>query len=273
MRTLITSLLLLGITSATLAQTGTGDSIKFYKQQLANYEQRVADSLIKSDSAVYYARRLHHLKSHSWSYSSFSLFTEVAGADFSTLNAADAKDGFPAINGPMTRIGIGMTHKGYNGIIIDWNILVASFDKTARANGEKIQANFNNYFGLELGYAIINRSRFDIYPYVGLSVRSDQLSFSAPAAVNNNYNSIASIIINNPSTNATNITVGYEAGLGVDWVMYYNKKNQGGTMLFAKLGTDGRFGEEDYKISGVDYNSGIKYGAWVAALGFKFFHR
>jgi hypothetical protein len=273
MRAFVTLLLLLSISSATLAQTGTGDSIKYYKRQLAGYEQRILDSLNKTDSGLYYARRLHHLKSHSWSYSAYSLFTELAGADFSTLNAADAKDGFPPINGPISRIGIGMSHKGYNGIVIDWNIVVAGINHTTKANGEKIQTNFSNFFGLEFGYAVINRSRFDVYPYAGLSVRSDQLSFSESATVNNNYNSIASIIVNNPSTSATSTTVGYEAGLGIDWVLYYNKKNQGGTMLFAKFGTDGRFGNEDYKISSIDYNSGIKYGAWIAALGFKFFSR
>jgi hypothetical protein len=273
MRTLLAIFLLIGLSTTTHAQTGTGDSIKYYKQQWASYEQRVLDSANRRDSGLYYARRLHHLKSHSFSYSAYSLFTEVAGADFSKLNAAAAKDGFPPINGPIYRIGIGMSHKGYNRIIIDWNILVAGFNRTTKANDEKIQANFNNFFGLELGYAVVNRSRFDIYPYAGLSVRSDQLSFSQSATVNNNYNSIASIILNNPSANATNTALGYEAGLGIDWVLYFNKKNQGGAMLFAKFGADGRFGNEDYKISGVDYNSGIKYGAWVAALGFKFFQR
>jgi hypothetical protein len=44
-------------------------------------------------------------------------------------------------------------------------------------------------------------------------------------------------------------------------------------MIFGKFGTDGILGDESYKISGVEYNSEIKYGMWMAQLGFKFFGR
>lgn len=230
------------------------------------------DSVIKSDSAHYYARRIHHLVSHSRSYSAFTLYSELAGADFNTFNAATAKDGFPAINGPVSRIGLGYSHKGYNGVVIDWNILVGGFNRTTKANNSKIQASFSSLFGLELGYAIINLSRFDIYPYAGLSLRADQLSFSKSATVNANYNSVASIVLNNQSASANNYSLGYEAGLGIDWVLY-TTKNLGGTMLFAKFGTDGSFAAESYKISGVNYHSGIQYGAWIADLGVKFYMR
>jgi hypothetical protein len=202
------------------------------------------------------------------------IFGEAGAADFSTLNTAIALNGFgPFAGGPVWRVGLGVSHKAYNGIMIDFNYGILGIDRVDKANGSKITADFANVLGLQLGYAVVNGNRFTLYPYGGLSLRISTLRYNTPVSVNPNYRSIASLIENDQSTTGNAYHLGYEAGIGIEYAIAYDKKTHGGAMLFGKFGTDGSFGDETYHIAGVDYHSGIKYGAWIAELGFKFFGR
>lgn len=259
--------------SPLVIQPSLRDSVKYYQKLSENFENRALEAARQSDSGRLIAARLQQLKAHSKSYTAFMLFTEVSAADFSKLNAAIEQDGFSPLSGPVWRLGFGISHKAYDGILIDFNYAVLGFNRSVEAGNSKIKANFSNLFELELGYAIINSSRFDVYPYAGLSLRTDNLVYSTPTVINPGYHSIASLIGDNQSAHASNYNLGYEAGLGIDYMIYYNKKNNGGTILFGKFGTDGSFAAETYKIATVNYNSGIHYGAWIAELGFKFFGR
>jgi hypothetical protein len=255
------------------AQSSVGDSVHYYRTQLGKYYHRVWDSVRQLDTARMYTERIMQAKDHSKSYTAFMLFGQSAGADFSTFNAAIARDGFGPLNGPIWGLGLGVSHKAYNGIMIDFNYAVFGFNRGSSNGEEKISANYSNFLGLELGYAVVNASRFTIYPYGGLSLRLGGLSYSAPTTTNTGYNSIASLVRNNQSASGSNTHLSYQAGLGIDCVIGYNEKKHAGTMIFGKFGTDGIFGNESYKISGVEYNSGIKYGMWMAQFGFKFFGR
>jgi hypothetical protein len=202
------------------------------------------------------------------------LFTEALSTDLTTLNAAIAKDGFgPLSNAPYWRVGLGLSHKGYNGIMFDFNYIILGFNRVIHNGSEKITANVSELFGVQLGYAVINCRKFTVYPYAGLDLRISNLSYDKPSVVNPVFNSIASIVQNNRSASGGQTHVSYEAGLGIDWVIHENEKSHGGTMLFGKFGTTGIFGDETYSVSGVDLKTGIKYGVWAAQIGFKFFGR
>ena len=256
------------------AQRSVRDSVNYYQGRLGRIYRQVYDSLAHSDSVRYYRERASRAKDPSRKYTAFMVFTGMMSADFRAFNTAILRDGFgPMSNAPIWQIGIGISHKAYNGIMIDFNYLIINFNRTDKSNGEKITAQVVDFFQFQLGYAVINTRRFNVYPYAGLSWRSSTLSYDAPATVNNNYNSIASIVQNSRSADGAAGHLGYQAGLGIDWAMTDKKKNHAGTILFGKFGTSGIFGDETYNISGVSYPSQIKYGAWTAELGFKFFGR
>jgi hypothetical protein len=273
MRILATLTFLIGLSFAVNAQKPLRDSVHYYERLYSRYTRRVWDSVRNSDSSRLLIGRLTSLRGHSRAYTAFTLFTEAAAADFGPLNKAIAMDGFGAFSGPVWRLGFGFSRKTYSGLMIDFNYFVIGLDRTRKSNGNEIKTNFSNVLEFEMGYAIVNTTRFDLYPYAGLSARSTTLNYKSPAVINPNYNSIASLILNNQSANGNSTHLGYEAGIGIDYAIYLNKKNRGGTMLFAKFGTDGSFGNEDYTISGTTIHSGIKYGAWIAQFGFKFFGR
>jgi hypothetical protein len=103
-------------------------------------------------------------------------------------------------------------------------------------------------------------------------LRGSQLTYDAPTTVNPSYTSIVDIIQHNSDYTAYSMRLGYQAGLGIDWVIAFAKKGYHGVMLFNKTGTDGAFGgDESYKIEGVKYTPGIRMGSWVSSLGLKFF--
>ncbi|GGA89142.1 hypothetical protein [Puia dinghuensis] len=270
---IILTVLLIFCSANVNAQSAARDSVNYYQSQLYRLYRQTWDSLRKSDSVVYYARGFKKAKRRSKSYTAFVLFTEAAGADFSTFNAAIAKDGFGALNGPIWRVGMGLSHKSYNGLMIDFNFFALGINRGTSYGNAAIHAGFSDLLQLQLGYAVLNTRGLSIYPYAGLSGRSSQIQFSKPAVLNNTFNSVAGIVQNNQSVDEYSSHLSYQAGLGVDWTISESTKSEGGTILFAKFGTDGIFGDESYGISGINYTPGIKYGAWTAALGFKFFGR
>ena len=105
-----------------------------------------------------------------------------------------------------------------------------------------------------------------------MSLRASQLTYDAPTTVNPNYTSIVDIIQHNSAYTATSTRLGYQAGLGIDWVVALDNKGYHGIILFNKTGTDGAFGgDESYTIENVKYTPGIRMGSWVSSLGVKLF--
>lgn len=272
-RILIALALLAGLSSSAFAQKSARDSVRYYQELSEAYEQRMLDAARNADSGRLIASRLHQLKERYKTYHALEVFGEAAGADFTNFNHAIARDGFAPFTGPVWRIGLGVSRKLYNGLVFDFDFFIAGLERTQKSGDNKITTDFSNFFEVKLGYAVVNTPRFDLYPYAGLSVREDNIHYSTSATVNPNFQSIASLITTNQSAGANNYNLGYEAGLCAEYAVLYSQKDQAGTMLFARFGTDGSFGNENYHISGVDYVSGIKYGAWVAEFGFKFFMR
>lgn len=254
------------------AQRSVGDSIRYYQNELGKIYRAAFDSLRKTDGVIENTRKIRHFEGLSRSYTAFTLFGELAGADFGSFNKSIAAGGFGPLHGPNFRGGFGISHKGYSGVMIDFNIFSAAWDRKTVKGDEKIGASFSDFFQLHIGFAVVNTRRFNVYPYAGLSFRASQLTYDAPTTVNPNYTSIVDIIQHNSAYTATSTRLGYQAGLGIDWVVAVDSKGYHGIILFNKTGTDGAFGgDESYNIEGVNYTPGIRMGSWVSSLGIKLF--
>jgi hypothetical protein len=274
MRNLITLTVLLscGVLYCS-AQRSQRDSLQYYNSQLTRLYDRVWDSLKLDDSARYYRQRIRRARERSRNYVAFTLFGGAENADYNTFNAAIAKDGFGGVHGPLTQFGGGSSFRGYNGIIIDLNYIVAGVGSSTANSTASIRTSSTETLNLQIGYAVINTGRFSFYPYVGFAERFSSLNYSTPDTANLNYNSIGSLLQGGKSVSTSSDVLCYQAGIGVDWLVHKIDNYQEGIILFAKFGTDGAFGHETYPIAGVSYDPGIRYGAWVAQLGFKFFFR
>jgi hypothetical protein len=268
----LTVLLFCGVLCAS-AQRSVKDSVQYYNGRLTRLYDRVWDSLKLDDSARYYRRQLKRAHLRAKNYAAFSIFGGVENADYKTFNTAIAKDGFNAMRGPLQLIGGGFSFQGYNGVIVDLNFVVGGFGSTAYNSGSSITTGSLETLNFQLGYAVINVPRFTVYPYVGFDNRFSSLHYATQDTLNPNYNSFGSILQSGKSVTAYSDVLGYQAGVGVDWVVQSGVNNRGGIIVFGKFGTDGVFGAETYLISGVNYNPDIRYGAWAAQLGVKFYSR
>lgn len=255
------------------AQRTVKDSLQYYNSRLTRLYNRVWDSLKLDDSARYYRQQIKRAHERSKRYTAVSIFGGLEGADYSAFNTAIAKDGFPAISGPSVQFGAGYSNQGYNGWMLDLNFLVADFGRTVNNGDASISTGSLETLNIQLGYAVINPPRFTIYPYVGITARFSTLNYDTPDTANSGFNSIASLVQNDRSVHGTSANLGYQAGLGADWIVYYNEKTRGGIILFGKIGTDHTFNDVTYLISNVTYDPGIHYGDWVAQVGVKFFTR
>lgn len=274
MRNLITATLAILICAAprvVSAQKSVSDSLRYYRKQLQKIELDGMRQLHASETYLTAAQRLHRLQGLSRGYSAYVLYMEADGANFNGFNTAIAKDGFPPFKGALYRPGFGFSIKGQTGIVFDFNLFTIGFNKTAKYDGTTIKTSCSDLFQMNIGYAVINKKVFDLYPYAGFGYRSASLSYSAPTTTNPGANSVASLIQNDRSFTGNSFSLGYQAGLGLDFMVAHRKDWLGGTILFAKFGTDGNFGPGTYKSGGISYDAGIPYGSWAAQIGFKFF--
>lgn len=274
MRNLITAALTILVFAAPRivdAQQSVGDSLRYYRKQLLQIDQEGIRKLHASEPYLAAAQRLHRLQGLSRGYKAYALYMEADGANFNGFNAAIARDGFPAFKGALYRPGFGLSFKGQTGVVVDFSLFTIGFNKSSRYDGTTIKTSCSDLFQLDIGYAVVNKKTFDLYPYAGLGYRSAALSYSAPVTTNPGAASVASLIQNDRSFTGNSLSLGYQAGLGLDLVVAHRKDWLGGMILFAKFGTDGNFGPGTYKSGGISYDAGIPYGSWAAQIGVKFF--
>ncbi|MES1249592.1 MAG: hypothetical protein ABUL46_02865 [Chitinophaga rupis] len=248
------------------------DSIKYYKKVISDLYKHTWDSLRQSEAYLVALNRLQHHTRESNGYTSFTLFGGVAQASYDGLNRGIAQSGFPAMNGPQHRFGLGASHEYHNRVVLDFYYLTFGLNNTSKKGDESVKCNYYNFLQFNFGYDFIKSRKINLYPYAGLSARITDLSYSTPTQVNPNPTSIADIIQNSRSESVSKFNLSYQAGIGVDFVVHEGNKGAG-TMVFLRGGTDGIFGSTTFKIEDAKYDPKIKQGAWVVEVGFKFFGR
>ena len=248
------------------------DSVGFYSNLIRERYKQAFDSLKVSPDIKEAMERLDYFSSHSDSYRSFVIYTDVAAADFNHLNGTLVPEGFSALKKTILRIGYGFSSK-YNKVVFDFYIGALGINNKSKKGNENVKATFSNLFQFDLGYDITRSQSVNIYPYAGVSIRNMSLEYNKPAQVNGSYTDITNIVQNNPSVTTDATGIGYQAGIGFDFVVGNNKSKTSGTMIFVKAGTNGIFGNPAYKIENIQYNPQIVYGRWMVTAGFKFFGR
>lgn len=273
MRLFIITLLLIPLFSQSQERAGLPvDSITYYNREMRMLYRQTYDSLTQSDRYKAALEKIKYYESRSDDYGAFVIFGEVAAADYSTFNASIAADGFPPLNGPAYRFGIGVSNKSDRGIV-DFNFFAFSFNKKSKKGDEKITSSFSNFLQFDVGYDLVKSQSVNIYPYAGLSFRGCDVEYSKPVQTNGSFTNISNIVLNKQSASAFSLKAGYQAGLGFEFVIHNSTNRLRGTMFFVKAGTNGHIGRENYKVEGIDYKPAIKYGNWIVTTGFKFFSR
>jgi hypothetical protein len=286
MRLFIVILLLLPLFSLSQKEsTSKTDSVSYYNKQLQDLYRETYDSMRNTGIYKTATERLKYYERFSANYTSFMVFTELDAANFDKFNASIAIDGYSKISEPMIRYGIGVSMMNER-IALDYSFFILGKPKSAKKGTEHIHTSFANILAFDLGYDLTKSRKINIYPYAGLSFRTGSIEYSKPVELNNSFTNISNLVQNNQSTTASYFGAGYQAGVGFDFVIAERQKrparfapaqsssgSTGGIILFIKGGTNGRIGKERYRAEGIKYEPGIKYGAWMAQVGLKFFGR
>lgn len=260
------------------SQSNKVDSAWYYQHEMSKMLRAAQDSVMNLEEYKLLERNFRRAESKSNDYVAFSLFTEVAHADYRDFNKSITASGFPALDEYFARIGFGIS--GKDGHLM-YNVYYAIFgiNNTSTHNGAKIKTSSNDVFYFDLGYDLLKSNTFSLYPYAGLSLRSSTLRYVKDAEMNQDFTNVTDIIINDQSVKTSSTKVGYHAGIGFDIRLSRYKYEEtsktvrGGNIpstLFFRFGTNLPIGKETYNINGTKYKPGIRQGDWGITVGIKF---
>lgn len=253
-------------------QDTTIDSVEYYRKIISEMSKKTYDSLHQSEAYKTANEGWQRNIRKSNGYTSFALFGDVGQASYDVVNKGIVQAGFPPLNGPQYRLGLGISQEFENRLIMEFYFAVIGINNKSKKGDSSVKSSYNNILQFNFGYDLIKSKKINIYPYAGLSLRNTSLVYQQPDLVNNNFTSIVDIVQKDGTTEGNKLNLAYQAGLGFDFVIHEGDKGDG-TMLFLRAGTDGIFGNRTFKIHGVKYDADIKQGAWIFAFGFKFFVR
>lgn len=241
MKTLLCLFIALVSLSVTNAQSNnrTTDSLKYYEKQLRKVSREYHDSMRRDprfDDAV---KSIDRIRKNSDNYTAFALYTTISSADFKKINSDNALSNFGPLSGPMIGVGYGFSFKK-NRRMFDLNVSTFGIQKKIKKGNETIRTSITTVFQLEWGYDFIKSNTINIYPYVGFGFRGSSLSYTAPNQTNNAFTNISNIIQNDPSASSWTNELGYQAGIGFEFVTS-KSPSRGGTIIYVKAGTNGAF--------------------------------
>ena len=202
-------------------------------------------------------------------YSGFTNYYGYVSTDYSGLNRKLAPFGFAPLSPGIVRTGVGFSMRTYSGLILDLAFLTIGFDRSTSNGTEVISSSYTNYAQASVGYSVIRLRKLAVYPYGGLSLQSGSLNFSRAPRGDTIYNSILGMNQGDRGLSVGSTSLGYQAGLGIDWLAYRNPLGWLGVVLFVKAGEEGRFGTESYRIHGVNFVPGIRNGGLGFVAGVK----
>lgn len=247
------------------------DSIYYYQKQLSEIRNSYMDSLNLDANYIEAKNNLNQLKTKSDSYYAFTIYTNISSADFTRFNKANAQSGFTQLKEQMISIGYGFSSKK-NRRIFDFNITAFGIGKKANKESENIKTSFNTFLQLEWGYDLVKNKQLNIYPFLGIGLRSSSLRYKGSSSGNSNFTNVSDIVQNNSNVNESTSETGYQAGLGFEYA-FLDKFSTGGIILFAKAGTNNAFKRSEFQIEGLPYDPGFNYGKMTISMGIKFFGR
>ena len=247
------------------------DSIEYYNNELILLNKAYNESLTNSPEFISLNQNLKRLSVASDNYKALAIYTGIFSADMDKFNADNALSNFPAISGPMLSFGFGYSFKK-NRRIFDMNIVAIPLGKKSAIENEYIKTHMSALFQFEWGYDFIKNNAVNIYPYAGFGLRATNLEYKSQEQPNPGFNNLSDISTGNKSVKGDMTRLGYQAGVGLEYVLT-QKNSMGGALVFFKAGTNRPFTNKPFTFEGLEYDPGFKYGEWAITAGFKIFGR
>lgn len=253
------------------AQTNK-DSFFVYQDIL---EKKLIDGLKaieeSNDYKILKEKRIAYNLKHN-NYSSWGLFLNYNNAKLNDLNTSINNSGFSSFNN--FQIGLGLTSniKIHQTIWdITWFNISFSNNPSNNVTNQKIQLNTVDFLQTQLGYAIVDKRKITIYPYIGLGLRSSTLRLNNIQTINPTGTNISNYVITPKFVQARSLKFTYQAGLAADFKIKENEKKGRASFLTFKAGINNTIGDENFRIDeAYKFNPNAQIANWQLQIGLKF---
>lgn len=266
MRNTLSSATLLLLASSAFAQTV--DSVKYYRKEAAKILKQYHDEAMNDPRMIEIRENLPRVIRNTDNYSTVVLYAQGRTVDYDKFNADNAQAGFGSISSPSISVGFGFSFKK-NAMVYDINLAASGIPYKPKRNIGTLSTTFSSLFQFSIGYDLIRKRTFNLYPYAGIGLRVDEINFDAPVQLNPNPSGVTQVIANSTSFYSSHTDLGYQAGLAFE-ALLSKPDRMGANLVFLKVGTDRPFKENDFNIHGYKYNGGFNAGKLDIAVGFKF---
>lgn len=238
--------------------------LKLYKDGLKNIEETPEFKETKANLIAYNKRKNN--------YMGVGYYFNYNSVNPNNLNASLAPSGFSKFNNYFIGFGLLGNFKRDN-VLVDFNLVNLSFYASANASAtnQKIRINSIDFIQTNIGYAIINKPNFTLYPYAGLGLRVSMMTLENTQVINSAGTNITNYVLSPKIVKANSFKVTYQAGLGMDLKLNPNSTKNLGAFLVAKGGVNNTIGAENFKIdNGFKFNPNMNIGAFQLNVGIKF---
>jgi hypothetical protein len=238
--------------------------LKLYKDGLKNIEETLEFKETKSNLIAYNKRKNN--------YMGVGYYVNYNSVNPNSLNTSLASSGFTKFNDYFIGLGLLGNFKRDN-VLVDFNLVNISFyaSASASATNQKIRINSLDFIQTNIGYAIVNKPNFTLYPYAGLGLRVSTMTLENTQVINATGTNITNYVLSPKLVKANSFKVTYQAGLGMDLKLNPNSTKNLGTFLVIKGGVNNTIGAENFKIdNGFKFNPNLNIGAFQLNVGIKF---
>ncbi|MDJ1496491.1 hypothetical protein QNI19_26380 [Cytophagaceae bacterium DM2B3-1] len=224
----------------------------------------------KLDSLSYELHKLElEVSGKEKNYTAFMVFTQTSFNKVSSFNQELQGLGFPTLTGHSTGIGFGMAIKRKR--LLHEGFLVVNFNNKVSKGDDKVWMSGENIFNYQLGFAVLNRKRFQLYPFAGISygLVSIELRKKRNMTDPNSLEGIAQAI-NEARISKNEIQI--STGLQLDYHYSFNN-GLSGLIIGLKYGLSRDVLSDNYAANGtkVNYNPDIIYRNTFLALSLKIY--
>lgn len=248
------------------------DSSSIYEQRIKNQYKNALDAVEKSAEYQENEAKLVAYNKSKNNYNGFGFNLNYSSVSASNLNNSLKASGFNSFNN--YAIGGGLSSHYKRGAFIgDANLLNFSFANTVKnaSTNQEISLMSFDFFQTQIGYAIVNKRNFTIYPYLGIGFRVSNMTLKNVQIINPAGTNISNFINTPQYVRANSLKITYQAGIAMDVKISNNTSKNGAAFLSFKTGLNNTFGDENFRIDNAyKFNPDVNIGGLQFQLGIKF---
>jgi hypothetical protein len=205
------------------------------------------DSIYQTTTMDSLAQLSAYVRRHTYTPKYFAFFIgyEAGFASLGTLNKGVQLLGFPKFSETTNSIPWGIEIRGKH-LLFNYGLVMGL--KSSTSNSDYNIDLKTDFFGLGLGYDIVNLKRFQFYPQFALGFQYFDIEVTRKSAATDIID-VQGLVSGAGSTTASKTSFQLTYGLQADYHLVYNDESNGGIILAFRYGLTTNLSEGKFKIN------------------------